>query len=301
MNAMPLEIGLSIVDPRRLAALAGHVANAANSVNTAPTRVALLDFLGDPELGELLPADARLSHLYFGSEYCEHLFPDDAALTAAVRLAERCSLRLVLATPIACDAVVARLAEAAPLLPAGSEVVVNDWGMAAWLRAHAPQLTPVAGRQLSKMIKDPRLPGAQWMKVYPSNYAAAGHAALLGRLGIARVELDVPPFATPEVFAVDGLGVTVWAPYAYIAKGRICKVGSLRQPLAEKFAPGRPCRHECLGLLEAEPEGGAPRGAGLRTYSRGTTMFYRHDAAMRAVVRAAVDRRLVSRLVLSEV
>lgn len=290
-----LEIGLSIVDPRRLAALAAHMENA------APTREALLGFLDDPELAELLPADLRLSHLYFGSEYCEHLFPDDAALAAAVRLAERLGLRLTLATPIACDALVARLAEAAPQLPAGSEVVVNDWGVAAWLRANAPQLVAVAGRQLSKMIKDPRLPGAKWMKVYPSNYEAAGHAALLGRLGIARIELDVPPFATPQAFAVDGLGVTVWAPYAYIAKGRICKVGSLRQPLAEKFAPGRPCHRECLGLLEAEPENHAPRGAGLRTYSRGTTMFYRHDAAMRATVQEAVARRFVSRLVLSEI
>lgn len=290
-----LEVGLSIVDPRRLSALAAQVAN------TAPMRQALLNFLQDPELGELLPADMRLSHLYFGSEYCEHLFPDDAALDTAGRLAERLGLRLALATPIACDALVARLAEVAPRLPAGSEIVANDWGLAAWLRANAPHLTAVAGRQLSKMIKDPRLPGTKWMKVYPSNYEAAGHAALLGRLGIARIELDVPPFATPEVFAVDGLGVTVWAPYAYIAKGRICKIGSLRQPLAEKFAPGRPCHHECLGLLEAEPEGGAARGTGLRTYSRGTTMFYRHDAAMRAVVKEAVSRRLVSRLVLSEI
>lgn len=291
-NARRPEFGLAVVDPRRLAALAAF---------HALTREALLEYLDDPELGELVPAGARVSHLYFGSEYCEHLFPDDAAIALAVQIAGRFGLRFVLATPIACDGVIDRLAAVAPTLPAGSEVVVNDWGVAAWLRANAPHLVPVAGRQLAKMIKDPRLPSATWLKVYPSNYDAAPFAAFLDRLGIARVELDVPPFATPEVFAVSGLGVTVWAPYAYVAKGRICKIGSLRQELPEKFAPGRRCHHECLGLLESEAEGAPSKAGGLRTYSRGTTMFYRHDAAMRAVVREAAGRGLISRLVLSEV
>lgn len=295
----PPDVALSIVDPRRLAALAA-LAYPERTLG----RAALRDFLQDPAVDALLPADARLTHLYVGSEYCEHLFPDDAMLALAEQLTERWNLRLALATPIACDALIARLAEVAPRLPAGSEVIANDWGVAHWLHVHAPALLPVAGRQLAKMIKDPRLANPAWIKVYPSNYEASPFGAFLARLGIERVELDVPPFATPEVFAVAGLGVSVWAPYAYIAKGRICKVGSLRQPLPEKFAPGRPCHHECLGLLEAEPEPGPGvrvRGAGLRTYSRGTTMFYRHDAAMHGVVREATDRGLVSRLVLSEV
>jgi len=292
LDLAQLDVGLAVVDPRRLAALAAF---------DALTREALLEYLNDPELAELVPAGARVTHLYFGSEYCEHLFPDDAALTLAVQIAERFGLRFVLATPIACDAVLDRLAAAVPHLPAGAEVVVNDWGVAAWLRQHAPQLVPVAGRQLAKMIKDPRVPTATWLKVYPSNYDGAPYAAFLARLGIARVELDVPPFATPEVFAVDGLGVSVWAPYAYIAKGRICKIGSLRQELPEKFAPGRRCHHECLGLLELEPATAPTKAGGLRTYSRGTTMFYRHDAAMRAVVQEATGRGLISRLVLSEV
>jgi hypothetical protein len=287
-----LEFGLAVVDPRRLAALAAF---------HALTREALLDYLNDPELADLIPVGARVTHLYFGSEYCEHLFPDDAALALAVQIAQRFDLRFALATPIACDAVLDRLGEVAPRLPAGTEVVVNDWGVAAWLRHNAPHLVPVAGRQLAKMIKDPRVPTATWLKVYPSNYDAGPYAAFLDRLGIGRVELDVPPFATPEVFAVNGLGVTVWAPYAYVAKGRICKIGSLRQELPEKFAPGRRCHHECLGLLESEPQTAPTKAGGLRTYSRGTTMFYRHDPAMRAVVREAAGRGLISRLVLSEI
>ena len=294
MNAV--EIGLSVIDARRLATL-----SELTHCGVAPARDVLRDYLQDAAVDAVLPSEGQLTHLYVGSEYCEHLFPTDAMLAQAARLTERIGLRLALATPIACDAVIARLADVASRLPPGSEVIANDWGVANWLHAHAPALVPVAGRQLAKMIKDPRVANPAWLKVYPSNYAASPFAAFLARLGITRIELDVPPFATPETFAVEGLGVTVWAPYAYIAKGRICKVGALRQPLPEKFAPGRPCHHECLGLLEAEPEAGGGRGAGLRTYSRGTTMFYRHDAALLGVVREATARGLVSRLVWSEV
>lgn len=284
------EVALSITDPRRLAALDALA-------DTSPT--ALAEWLGDETPRSLLPTDARLTHLYFGSEYCEHLFPEDSALDAATRVAERLGLRLVLTTPIANDALLARLRVAMAHLPGDAEAVVNDWGAATLLRREFPHHRILAGRQLAKMIKDPRLPNPQWQKVYPSNYGASPFARFMERLGIAAVELDVPPFATPEVFEVGSLAVSVWAPFAYIAKGRICKVGSLARPAEDKFAPGRPCHHECLGILEAEPEHGARNG--LRTFSRGTTMFYRHDASMGAAVREALNRGLIARVVCAEV
>lgn len=285
-----IELALSVTDPRRLIALESLAGTSCGE---------LAAWLDDPTPTTLLPADTRLSHLYFGSEYCEHLFPEPDALEAAAALAARLGLQLVLTTPIANDGLLARLRAAMPRLPTNAEVVVNDWGAAALLRREFPGHRLLAGRQLAKMIKDPRLPTPQWQQVYPSNYAASPFGRFLERLGIGAVELDVPPFASPEVFAVGTLAVSVWAPYAYVAKGRICKVGSLARPLEDKFAPGRPCHHECLGILEAEPENAAR--SGLRTFSRGTTMFYRHDAAMTGAVRNALDRGLIARLVCAEV
>lgn len=284
-----MEIALAITAPRRLAAL--------KSLATLD-RAALLAFLGDPQLAELLPEGAAATHLYFGSEYCEHLFPKAADLALALAQAERLGLRFVLPTPIANDDLLARIKTAVTRLPEGAEVVVNDWGVAQIMKMRFPRHGVVAGRQLAKMIKDPRAPAPAWNQVYPSNYRAAPYARLLAGFGIRHVELDIPPFATPEVFSVNDLAVSVWAPYAYIAKGRLCKVGSLGHPTEEKFAPGRTCRRECLGMLEQEPEAEA---SGLRTYSRGTTMFYHHDAAMLDVLRNAMAQGHVKRLVLSEV
>jgi len=284
-----MEIALAITAPRRLAALKSFA---------TLDRAALLVFLGDPQLAELLPEGAVATHLYFGSEYCEHLFPKDADLAIALRLADRLGLKFVLPTPISDDRLLARIVAVVGRLPVGSEVVANDWGVAHIMKAQFSRYAVVAGRQLAKMIKDPRMPAPTWNKIYPSNYGAAAYARLLSRFGIQQIELDVPPFAAADIFAVEDLSVTVWAPYAYIAKGRICKVGSLGQKVEEKFAPGRQCHRECLGILEREPIASV---SGLRTYSRGTTMFYRHDAAMFGILRDAIGKGDVTRLVLSEV
>jgi hypothetical protein len=284
-----MEIALAITAPRRLAAL--------KSVATLD-RAALLTFLNDPQLDQLLPKEAVVTHLYFGSEYCEHLFPKNADLIVALAQAERLGLKFVLPTPIANDELLARISKAVARLPDGSEVVVNDWGVAQTMKTRFPQYCVVAGRQLAKMIKDPRVPAPAWNQVYPSNYKAEAYARVLAGLNIRQVELDIPPFATADTFVCNDLAVSVWAPYAYVAKGRLCKVGSLGRPTEDKFAPGRPCRRECLGMLEREPETIASR---LRTYSRGTTLFYHHDAAMFDVLRNAIGHGHVKRLVLSEV
>jgi hypothetical protein len=284
-----MEIALAITAPRRLAALKSFA---------TLDRTALLAFLDDPQLAQLLPHDAVATHLYFGSEYCEHLFPNDADLTIALGHAARLGLKFVLPTPIASDTLLRSIVATVDRLPAGSEVVANDWGVAQVMKTQFSRHMLVAGRQLAKMIKDPRVPAPTWNKVYPSNYAAAPYARLLSRFGIRQVELDIPPFATADIFAVDDLDVTVRAPYAYIAKGRICKIGSLGQKTEDKFAPGRPCHRECLAILEREPDSVV---SGLRTYSRGTTMFYQHDAAMFGVLRDAIGKGHVTRLVLSEV
>jgi hypothetical protein len=255
-------------------------------------------FLGDQAATRLLPGDAAASHLYFGSEFCEHLFPDREALQRAIEVAGKLGLTLVLATPVANDALVARIGEAAAALPDNAEILVNDWGVASFLRTAHPQRRLVAGRQLAKMIKDPRVPSAAWMKPYSSSYATLGHRRLLQRLGIGRIELDVPPFATPGTYTVADLDLSVWAPYAYVAKGRICKIGSLRQELPEKFAPGRPCHRECLGMFEV---GVKSPPSGIASYARGNSIFYRHDEAMTAVVRDALAAGRVTRVVLSGV
>lgn len=281
-----LEIGLSVIDPRKLASLGAlHVRDFAG-------------LLGEDTLGNIVPGDAPASHLYLGSEFCEYLFPSRGTIQQAVEVAGKLGLNLVLATPAANDTLLAALDSVVDILPETAEILVNDWGAAHFLKSRHPQRRLVAGRQLAKMIKDPRVPSSRWMEPYKSGYASPAYRQVFDKFGIGRIELDVPPFATPELYSVPGMDVTVWAPYTYVAKGRICKIGSLRHSPPVKFSPGLHCHRECLGVVEVAD---AASAAGVVSYTRGNTTFYRQNEAMTKVVGEAIAAHYVSRLVLAGV
>ncbi len=241
---------------------------------------------------------ARATHGYFGSEFCEHLFPTRAALRRAVAAAERDDLTLVLLTPVANDALIERIEAVADELPRHAEIVVNDWGVARRLRAADPDRILIAGRQLSKTIKDPRLTSPAWLAPFASGYANEAFHRLLRRLGIARLELDVPPFATAAAFDVGDFAVSAWVPYGYAAKGRICKIGSTGQARAAKFSPGGRCRRECRRVREVDA---APPASAARAVTQlGNTLLYRHGEAESAAVRAGIAAGRITRIVVTE-
>lgn len=246
---------------------------------------------GDAALAAWL-APLAPTHLHFGSEFCEHLLPSPHALRRALERAAAAGMRCALLTPVASPAVLARLDRLLPMLPAGTEVVVNDWGVAHELATRFAALRPVAGRVLCRMTKDPRLDAR----------AAGGHAlaaatlrALCGRLGIRRLEIDMPMSA--DGAALDGLPLpaAVHLPYVYVAKGRMCRMGASTVNGPERFAVGRPCRRECLYLCAAAARPG--RDDAWATVQVGNTLFGRHSAAMAHALRAAVAAGRVARLV----
>ena len=288
-KAGPIELGFALVDERELAAFARH---------ERLGRDDYLDRLGDARDCVALPDDAEPTHFFLGSEFCEHLLPGVESIDRAVGLCERWGLTFGLVTPIACDGLFAPLRAALARLPAGAEVTVNDWGVARLVQREFPKLRPVAGRLLGKMLKDPRLPSATWARMYPNGLRAGPFRDILDGLGIGRLELDFPPFGAADMYEGIDFPVGVRAPFGYIAKGRICKVGSLSLDTPEKFSPGRTCRRECLGFTEV---GARPGTNELRTSQRGHTMYYRHATGMAAAIADAIARGWVSRVVLSGV
>lgn len=248
---------------------------------------------GDAALAAWL-APLAPTHLHFGSEFCEHLLPSPHALRRALERAAAAGMRLALLTPVASPGVLARLDRLLPMLPPGSEVVVNDWGVAHELATRFAALRPVAGRVLCRMTKDPRLDaGAAGHGGHA--LAAATTRGLFDRLGIRRLEIDMPVFA--DGAALDGLPLptAVHLPYVYVAKGRMCRMGAAAASGPERFAVGRPCRRECLHLSALAVRPG--RGDACPTVQVGNTLFGRHSAAMACALRAAVDAGRVARLV----
>jgi hypothetical protein len=246
--------------------------------------------LGDPELAEWL-SEFTPTHLYIGSEFCEHLLPTPPKLKKALEQAREMDCRVALLTPIASPQVIRNLAKLLPCLPDGGEVIVNDWGVGYFVKQHFPKLRPVGGRLLCRMMKDPRPPAGS----SPAFSFDPRHLTpLFKRLGVERMEMDVPIFADESTFASLPMPTSVHVPFSCVAKGRMCKVGSAAIRGPERFAVGRACKKECL-KVSAELQ--RPAGVGQQTYQLGNTMLSRHSKEMFEIVKAVVAQGFISRIV----
>lgn len=239
-----------------------------------------------------------IERLHLGNEFCERLIPSPTMLKQAVGLAGGAGLALTLATPSVADAGLARLRRLFRLLPGGAEAVVNDYGVLRLLLREFPGLEPVAGRQLCKTIKDPRLPTEQWARLNPGGVDAPAFRDMLGRLGIGRVELDVPPYARPADLRAGGLALSVHAPFGYAVRGRICRIGSLRFEGADKFRPGQACGKECLRYASALTRPADRGKRDLASFQRGNSIFYRHADGMQQAMWRAIENGWIDRIVL---
>jgi len=240
-----------------------------------------------------------VGRLHFGNEFCERLIPSATVLRRAIGLADAAGLALTFATPSVHDAGLHRLRGLFRLLPGSAEVVVNDYGVLRLLRRAFPALQPVAGRQLCKAIKDPRLPSEQWARLNPGGADAPAFGDMLGRFGIRRIELDVPPYARPADLRAGSLALSVHAPFGYAVRGRICRIGSLRFDGQAKFRPGLACSKECLRYAARLVRPGDWQDSDLESFQRGNSIFYRHDAGMQQAMWRAVANGWIDRIVLA--
>lgn len=200
---------------------------------------------------------------YVGNEFCARRLPSVAEL----RKAAEAGLPLTFLTPLVTDPDLERLSARFEALPAGSEVVFQDWGVLRRLRTRHPHLEPVLGRTLVRMLRDPRGPRPGPLA---SDLALPAFRDFLLAQGVRRVEVDAPRPDLP--FPHLGLEAHLLVPCTFVASGRSCMIGSLSLPAAQKFRPGAPCRFECR-RSSAEL-----RGPGLRTrlVHRGNTALAVH-------------------------
>jgi hypothetical protein len=274
------EIAISLTDPVGLWSPAG-------------LRSPGMDSALAPILGE-----TSVTRLYLGNEFCENLMLSPERLRKALRRAAELGLRGSLLTPMVTDRGLRRLLPLLEVLAPGAEVIVNDWGALRLLRESFPHLVPVAGRLFAKQIKDPRLSSPDWMRLAPHGLFESGFRDLLLSFGVGRMEFDLPPHLDPSHVHSEDIRITAHAPYGYCSKGRICRIGSLSLPKSSKFAPGHPCRQECLTYV-APMERRVGAGESLHVFQRGNTLFYRYSEAMMRALGQLLRERRCDRVVVS--
>lgn len=289
-------------------AMLPEVALALTSTSTALELVSKCSSLGqldclNEKLRGTVPSylaaiNPEISRLYLGNEFCDRLIPNRNQFQQSINEIQQAGIPLSLVTPAVSDKAMKKLTPAFEALETGSEVIVNDWGVLRVINKHYPDLVPVAGRQLCKMIKDPRLPSRQWIELYPSGVQGAQFQKLLLKFGIDRIELDAPPFVQPEFFKNPNIKQSVYTRQGYATRGRICKIGCMHLDSASKFAAGHGCQMECLKIVGAMTRTGNVSGSDLSTYQRGNTLFYKHSEAMDNSIATAMKHGWIDRLII---
>lgn len=250
-----------------------------------------------------------LSRIYYGPEFCEHLIPDSEGLRRVLAIARGAGgLPVTLLLPWSTDAGLDRIRlllsvlveEAGP----GAEVAVNDWGVLRLLRQEFPGLTPVLGRLMNKMMRDPRVapffsggPAEARKALSGSSASLPAYRRFLLDSGVRRIELDLLYQGIDLDLAGTGLRSTLWLPFGYVATGRICLSGSLHHPRTDKFRYDLPCRHECQEHSVELRNTRSPfeESRDLVLWQRGNTVFYPFEGkpleeALESLERIGADR-----------
>jgi hypothetical protein len=241
----------------------------------------------------IFPADgaARPVRVYFGNEFCELRTPGQREFEESCEAVLEAGFPMTFVTPPLTDQGMRRFRERLTELQRWSpesEVVVNDWG-ALWLMNEEFQsLTPVLGRLMSKLLRDPRVtPRCGDPGVSPEALGAlqkcslniSAYRSLLISYGIGRIELDNVYQGVDMDFGAMGLRPSIYLPHGYVTTGRICLPANAHLPRDRKFGAGNgPCPLPCLRVEIGLADRNAKADGGVHTYTqRGNTVFYRQS------------------------
>lgn len=189
--------------------------------------------------------------LYMGNEFCGFLMPTAAQVRDGLQSCDAAGIPFVLVLPWCPQHALERARSLLKLLPTGSEVVFNDWGLLTIIQEY--NLIPIAGRLLSPHSADPRAMSfkqfddpefSRLLSSTPGGTRAFGE--ILINHGVHRIEFDNPEQGL-DIKLAKGIKGSLYYPYVYITTGRVCMT---RYSLYGEFLPPtRVCRAPCRRIL----------------------------------------------------
>jgi hypothetical protein len=200
---------------------------------------------------ENLTPKPKLSHIYFGNEFCQKLIPSVSDVQKAFNTAISRELKFCLVTPYVTNGGLKRLDSLLKILNDQStdcEIIVNDYGVLDLVRKEYKNLTPVLGRIMDKQDREPRnreIGNIKQIVKRDTQFNVPAYKNFLKASRAQRVEFDnSPSFKSLDLTKLE-TNASVYVPYGYITTGRICMMGSLHQPIKTKFRVNGKCEKEC--------------------------------------------------------
>jgi len=235
--------------------------------------------------------------VYFGDEFCERLLPSPQELTRMMAQVRDAGRAFTLVTPYVTEAGLAQAGALLALLPAGTEVVFNDWGVFRMLRSGYPGLVPVMGRLLTKIKRGPRimnfldrLPEAALAHYRTTNLDVPRYQRFLEDNAIGRAELDNPLQGLDLSGVSKKLRLSLYIPFAYVTTTRFCLTANADKPEKKGFIGVFPCQRECR-TYTFYLDNAAMTTLLIR---RGNTIFFRNTAIPETIRTSHLDRVVVS-------
>ncbi len=242
--------------------------------------------------------DGKFSRLYFGDEFCERLMPGGEDVKEVMQQAQSREVGFTLVTPYVTESGLEQLEKLFPLLPSGTEVVINDWGVLRVIRNGFPELVPVLGRLLTKIKRGPRimnfidqLPAPALEHLRKTNLGVPLYQKFLFDNNISRVELDNPFQGLDLSDVQENMKLSLYMPYAYVTTTRICLVANCDIPEKKGFIGVFPCHRECQKYtfyLENKV-------MTTPLIRRGNTLFYKNTTVPEELLNCSnIDRFIIS-------
>ena len=263
--------------------------------------------------GRLLgPGDGEVvfKRLYFGEEFCEKALSTRSALKKAMGGAEEYGWEFTYVTPYVTENGLTKIKERLAILAQGkpnAEVVINDWGVLEWVSQHHPTLTPVLGRLMNKIIRDPRMPKhlknstvqTPMHQFQGSSLAGEGMKGLLDQYQVRRIELDYPPQGLDDDLPAWGYDISLYFPFGVITTGRICLMQSWGLHEKDKFKTTGECYKNCkIGWIElSDPSGQVEKTKDWKIIQKGNTIFYRHGEGSFKRIMSEMKRLGINRII----
>lgn len=189
--------------------------------------------------------------LYMGSSFCGQYFLhlSEKLLEELTAVCRTQGIKVTLVVPIFTERyLIEGKQKLDKLLQAFDEIIdeitVNDYGMLVYIHEQYKNKALNMGRLFMKDYREPRYEAYFNMTLKPKGFTSQ-LKSFVQKYGVKAIEFDPTHKSIDFSEKPEGIGICIYAPYAYITVGQICEVSGISKPIEKKFRPNEPCGTEC--------------------------------------------------------